>query len=93
MNNDGSSSGLLLLLVGVATYAIVKSEQKRRTALFIVITLIATLLVFYVLSLIYPAYGASLGTLAAVDLVINCGLVGVWHSRKSRKQNKTQNSN
>lgn len=88
MNNDGSSSGLLLLLVCVATYSIVKSEQKRRTALYILITLVATLLAFYVAGLIYPAYGGSLGTIAAVDLVINGSLVGLWHSRKSRKQNK-----
>jgi len=82
-----SPSGGLLLFVAVATFSIVKSEQKLRTALYMGITLIATVLIFFLLSLIYPAYGAAaLGTLAAMDVAINCSLVGLWHSRKSRKQ-------
>ena len=66
--------------------AISLGERKGRTALYIGITLVATLLVFYGLSLIYPAYGAMLGTVAAMDLVVNCSLVGIWHSRRTRKQ-------
>jgi len=82
---NGSSGGLLLF-VAVVTYAIVQSEQKLRTSMYVGITLVATLLIFWIASLIYPAYAAVLGTLVALEIAINCSLVGLWHSRKSRKQ-------
>jgi len=82
---NGSSGGLLLF-VAVVAYAIVKSEQKLRTAQYVGITLVATLLIFWIGSLIYPAYAAALGTLVAIDIAINCSLVGLWRSRKTRKQ-------
>jgi len=84
---NGSSGGLLLF-VAVVTYAIVKSEQKLRTALYVGITLVVTLLLFWIGSLIYPAYAAVLGTLVVLEIAINCSLVGLWHSRKTRKQKK-----
>jgi len=84
---NGSSCGLLLF-VAVVTYAIVKSEQMLRTALYVGITLVVTLLLFWIGSLIYPAYGAVLGTLVVLEIAINCSLVGLWHSRKTRKPKK-----
>ena len=82
MNN---SSGGLLFFVAVITYAIVKSERKRRTALYVGIALVATVLIFLLGSLIFPAYAGALGTLTALDACINCSLVGLWHSRKTRQ--------